>query len=146
MHQWSREAEQALHAAGWHPGRRVDTTSWRACFEPVGLPMHQAAQRFLGEFGGLTFDISGPGIGCAKVPFELDPTLCDGEDDRFRGWGEHVDRSLFPLGELDHGRFFLGIDENGFLYVVADFLTKLGAGADGMEDLLRGVRGEQVGI
>jgi hypothetical protein len=141
---WSAEAERALRTAGWHPGRRVDTTLWRDCFEPVGLPLHEAAQRFLAEFGGLTFEISGPGITRAKEPFELDPTLCDGEDDRFRGWGHRIDRSLFPVGVLDDGLFFLGIDEDGFLYVVVDFLMRFGAGVRGMEDLLLGVMGETI--
>jgi hypothetical protein len=109
---WSAEAERALRTAGWYPGRRVDTTLWRDCFEPVGLPLHEAAQRFLAEFGGLTFEISGPGITRAKEPFELDPTLCDGED--------------------------------GFLYVVVDFLMRFGAGVRGMEDLLLGVMGETI--
>ncbi|MEV1113516.1 SUKH-3 domain-containing protein [Actinosynnema sp. NPDC049800] len=140
------EAEQALRAAGWYPGRQVDTTPWRVHFEPVGLHLHQAAQRFLGEFGGLAFDIGGPGITSAKEPFELDPILCDGEEDRFEGWGDHVDRSLFPIGELDHGRFLLGIDEHGFLYVVADFLMRFSAHVSGLEELLLGVMGERADL
>ncbi|MCE6996709.1 SUKH-3 domain-containing protein [Saccharothrix sp. S26] len=144
MDRWTAEAEQALRTAGWHPGRQVDTTLWQVWFEPDGLPMHWAAQRFLGEFGGLVFDISGPGITRAKEPFELDPMLCDGEDDRFVEWGADIGRSLFPIGELDHGRFSLGIDEDGFLYLVSDFLRKFGAGESGMEDLLLGVMGEEI--
>ena len=146
MDLWSTEAEQSLRAAGWYPGRRVDTTLWRARFEPVGLFMHRAAQRFLGEFGGLAFHIGGPGITRAQEPFELDPMSCEGEEDRFEGWGDHIDRSLFPLGVLDHGRFFLGIDEKGFLYVVADFLMRFSPDVSGMEELLLGVMGERIDI
>jgi hypothetical protein len=67
-----------------------------------------------------------------------------GESDRFVEWGEHIGRSLFPIGELDHGRFSLGIDEDGFLYLVSNFMRKFGAGESGMEDLLLGVMGEEI--
>ncbi|MFI8423604.1 hypothetical protein [Streptomyces sp. NPDC085479] len=35
-------------------GRKVDTARWQSMFEAVGLPMHDAAEAFLQEFGGLT--------------------------------------------------------------------------------------------
>ncbi|WP_442790742.1 SUKH-3 domain-containing protein [Nocardia sp. NBC_01329] len=48
---------------------------------------------------------------------QLHPLLAlgEGEDDRFGEWGEEIGRHRFPLGELDHGRFFLGLDEHGEL-------------------------------
>ncbi|WP_157767833.1 SUKH-3 domain-containing protein [Actinosynnema pretiosum] len=50
---WSQETEQVMRELGWFPGRRVDTTRWREHFTSVGLPPTEAAERFLGEYGGL---------------------------------------------------------------------------------------------
>lgn len=54
----------------------MDITAWRTRLEAGGFVMHQAAERFLAEFGGLTFAHRGPGISLARAPFELDPLLC----------------------------------------------------------------------
>ncbi|MGW1554166.1 SUKH-3 domain-containing protein [Streptomyces sp. NPDC002346] len=56
------------------PGRKRDTSRWRSPYERTGPATHDAAETFLQEFGGLTVSISGPGTGCARTPFELDPT------------------------------------------------------------------------
>lgn len=108
-------------------------------FEAVGLAMHDAAEAFLQEFGGLTVNVSGPGISCARAPFELDPELAWGEDDRFAEWGESIGHRLFPLGELDHGRFFLGIDEVGAIYLVAGWVASFGPMPPAMQNLVLGV-------
>lgn len=104
--------------------------------------MHDAAERFLAEFGGLTFDLSGPGLSMARQPFELDPLLCLGEDDRFAEWGEVIGRSLFPLGELDKGRFFLGIDETGEVYLIETWLASFGPARDAIGNLILGIAPE----
>lgn len=65
-----------LRAAGWYPGRKVDVGSWAAEFAARGIVMHDAARRFLEGFGGLNVEIGGPGISCAREPFELDPAAC----------------------------------------------------------------------
>lgn len=49
---------------------------------------HDAAGAFLAEFGGLDVQISGPGITCAKTPFNFDPDNLIGEEDRFAGWSD----------------------------------------------------------
>ncbi|MGQ5654778.1 SUKH-3 domain-containing protein [Streptomyces sp. EKR5.2] len=139
MSSWSPEVDEVLEASGWTPGRRVDTACWRSMFEAVGLAMHDAADAFLQEFGGLTVDVSGPGISCARTPFALDPELTWGEDDRFVEWGEAIGRHLYPLGELDHGRFFLGIDEAGVIYLVETWVAGFGPMPHSMEHLVLGV-------
>ncbi|MEU5334215.1 SUKH-3 domain-containing protein [Streptomyces asoensis] len=139
MSSWSPRVEAVLKASGWTPGRRVDTSRWRSLFESVGLSMHDAAQAFLQEFGGLTVNVSGPGISCARTPFELDPELAWGEEDRFAQWGEAIGRRLYPLGELDHGRFFLGIDEAGVVHLVETWVAGFGPMPDAMENLVLGV-------
>jgi hypothetical protein len=141
---FSTETEHVLLAAGWRPGRRVDTAEWRTRLEASGFAMHDAAERFLAEFGGLTFEHGGPGISQVRAPFELDPLLCLGEDDRFADWGEVIHRTLFPLGELDEGRFFLGIDESGVVYLIADWLASYGMARDAIENLILGIAPETI--
>ncbi|MFE3267477.1 hypothetical protein [Streptomyces sp. NPDC059215] len=55
---------------------------WRAFREAV-TRCSVTSDAFLHEFGGLTVNVSGPGISCARAPFELDPEPAWGEDDRF---------------------------------------------------------------
>jgi hypothetical protein len=106
--------------------------------------MHEAAEGFLSEFGGLAFAHGGPGISRAREPLELDPLLAIGEDEMFREWGELIGEGIFPIGELDNGRYFLGIGESGALYLVSDWLARFGAGLIGMENLVLGVMPETV--
>ncbi len=101
--------------------------------------MHDAADAFLEEFGGLTVSISGPGINRARESFELDPELAWGEDDRFSEWSDSIGKRLFPLGELDHGRFFLGIDEDSEVYVVETWVAGFGSMPQALENLILGV-------
>ncbi|WP_268768167.1 SUKH-3 domain-containing protein [Streptomyces yangpuensis] len=136
---WCAEVEETLDAAGWYPGRVVDTAGWRERLEAEGFRMHPAAEKFLREFGGLAVGYGGPGITRAREPFEFDPLLALGEDDRFGEWGEIIGRCLFPLGELDHGRSFLGLDEQGELYVVDSGLARFGRMPDAMVNLALGV-------
>jgi hypothetical protein len=132
-----RKVERVLTTSGWFPGRRVDTATWRA---GIDLEMHPAAESFLSEFGGLQVDIYGPGKSVAREPFELDPLLCQGEEDRFVEWGANLGCSLYPLGELDQGRFFLGIDELGVIYLVVDWLASFGSADEGLTALILGIK------
>ncbi|MCM3299992.1 SUKH-3 domain-containing protein [Streptomyces pseudogriseolus] len=139
MSSWSPEVDGVLKASGWTPGRKVDTARWRSMFEAAGLVMHDAAEAFLQEFGGLTVNVSGPGISRAREPFELDPEVACGEEDRFTEWSEAMGRHLYPLGELDHGRFLLGIDEVGVIHVVETWVASFGPIPQAMESLVLGV-------
>ncbi|WP_437074765.1 SUKH-3 domain-containing protein [Streptomyces sp. enrichment culture] len=139
MSEWSPEVLEVLEASGWTAGRRVDTAGWRSVFEGAGIVMHDAAETFLQEFGGLTVSIGGPGVSAAREPFELDPELAWGEEDRFSEWSEVLGRELFPLGELDHGRFFLAIDEHSEIYLVETWVASFGAMPHALENLILGV-------
>lgn len=108
-------------------------------FELANLSMHGAAETFLQEFGGLTVNIGGPGITCAREPFELDPELAGGEEDRFSEWSESIGRRLYPLGELAHGRFFLGIDEVSEIYLVETWVAGFGTMPQALGNLILGV-------
>ncbi|MFI8350972.1 SUKH-3 domain-containing protein [Streptomyces sp. NPDC085596] len=146
MNDWTPEVVRVLEASGWAPGRRVDTGCWRSMFEPVGLVMHGAAEAFLREFGGLTMNVSGPGITCARTPFELDPELAGGEEDRFLEWSESIGRRLFPVGELDHGRFFLAIDEVDEIYLVETWIASFGPAPQALENLVLGVAPRRIEV
>ncbi|NUP23769.1 MAG: SUKH-3 domain-containing protein [Streptomyces sp.] len=141
---FSSDVADVLRTSGWDPQRTVDPTQWTLPFEERGIRAHQQAQEFLAEFGGLNVDISGPGVNCAREPFELDPLLCLGEEDRFSEWGEELGLQLFPLGELDQGRFFLGMDENGVVYLVADWVARFGPWPQAIDALVRGVAPEEI--
>ena len=101
--------------------------------------MHRAAAEFLAEFGRLNLEIDGPGISSAREPFELDPELCVGEEGRFAEWSADLGCSLFPIGELDRGRFFLGISEVGEVYLVETWVASFGVGDAALEGLILGV-------
>lgn len=88
--------------------------------------MHDAADGFLREFGGLVVPYGGPGVTRAREALEFDPLSAIGEDDRFAEWSETVGKSICPIGVLDQGRFFLGIDEDGMIYLVSDALARFG--------------------
>ncbi|MER8235672.1 SUKH-3 domain-containing protein [Streptomyces sp. NPDC094049] len=139
LHAWSSEVERVLREAGWHPGRAVDTRGWKERLEQDGFRSHAAAEDFLREFGGLAVGHGGAGITRAREPFDLDPLLALGEADRFGEWGEEIGHHLFPVGELDRGHAFLGLDEDGGLYVVANWLARFGPMPEAMENLVLGV-------
>lgn len=145
MGEMAPEVVGALGAAGWVPGRRVDVEPWRRMFAGSGLDMHPAAEAFLAESGGLRVDVSGPGITVASTPFDLDPAPCQGEEGRFLGWRERTGRRLHPLGELDHGRFFLGIDERTEIYLVETWVAAFGPVDRALEALVLGIRPTEVG-
>ncbi|MEU9334265.1 SUKH-3 domain-containing protein [Streptomyces sp. NPDC048290] len=139
--------ERTLRAAGWAPGRNVPTGGWRAALEASGLVrMHRAARGFLAEFGGLRVRVDGPGITCARTPFHFDPGLLTGEEDRFADWSAALGRAVFPIGELDEGRFFLGIDERGEVYLLETWVARFGPVRDALEKLVLGIAPERVDV
>lgn len=140
MARFSSQVDEDLRAAGWKPGRAVDVGGWQRRLEASRLVrMHPAAARFLAEFGGLKVEIVGPGVSVARQPFELDPDLADGEEDRFAEWGADIGCSLFPIGILDRGRFFLGISEVGEIFLVETWVASYGIGDTALENLILGV-------
>ncbi|GAA4079190.1 SUKH-3 domain-containing protein [Streptomyces shaanxiensis] len=141
---FSSNVVDVLRTSGWDPRRTVDPAQWALPFEERGIRAHEAVQEFLAEFGGLSVAVSGPGVNCAREPFELDPLLCLGEEDRFSEWGEELGLHLFPLGELDRGRFFLGMDENGLVYLVADWIARFGPWPQAIDALVLGVAPEEI--
>ncbi|MBF6045538.1 hypothetical protein GO001_09935 [Streptomyces sp. NRRL B-1677] len=140
----SEEVEVVLREAGWFPGRQVSVEAWKTQFASRGVHMHHAAERFLTEFGGLTVEVHGPGVTCAREPFELNPSLCLGEEDRFAEWSAVVGSSIYPIGEMGDGRFFLGIDEASIVYLVADWIARYRPEVTTMESLVQGIAPEEI--
>jgi hypothetical protein len=137
--------EETLRAAGWWPGRSVPVQPWREMLEATGLVrMHEAAELFLSEFGGLDVQISGPGINVAKTPFHFDPEQVAGEEDRFADWNVTLGRDIFPIGELDQGRFFLGVDKDGEIHLVETWVATFGRAQEALEKLILGVAPRRV--
>ncbi|WP_200426050.1 SUKH-3 domain-containing protein [Streptomyces sp. NE5-10] len=141
---FSPETQSALQNAGWFQGRQVDTGAWRASLP--GVHMHAAAERFLQEFGGLHVQSSGPGEKHKRTPFEIDPNLAIGEDDRWLELSQMFDRAFFPIGGEDFGEFFLGIDEEGEIYFLMNWAISLGRGDYALENLVRGLSRERLVI
>jgi hypothetical protein len=134
------EVDLVLREAGWAPGRQINAESWLAALETEGLKRHPAVSAFLAEFGGLAINISGPGISRSREPFEFDPALCLGEGDRFLEWNEEIKKTIFPVGVHNEGRFFLGIDEFGELYLVETWVASFGRMPEAMNNLILGVQ------
>ncbi|MDI3405067.1 SUKH-3 domain-containing protein [Streptomyces cavernicola] len=122
-----------------------DTDQQLLIFRAANDEMHAAADAFLQEFGGLTVNIAGPGVDRAREPFALDPELALGEGDRFAEWGDLLGRRLFPVGELDHGRYFLGVDERRELYLVETWLAGFGSLPEALDNLILGVAPHRIG-
>ncbi|MER7501441.1 SUKH-3 domain-containing protein [Nonomuraea pusilla] len=144
--EFTEQVESVLRAAGWERERSVDVSEWRSRFGERGIDMHDAAAAFLAEFGGLTVEAGGSGAAFPRESFELDPSLAYGEEERFTAWSEIIGHSLFPLGELDRGRFFLAIDEETNVYLVADWIAGFGAMPGAMENLISGGRPERLDV
>ncbi|MFJ5989734.1 SUKH-3 domain-containing protein [Lentzea sp. NPDC092896] len=136
---FSEECERTLRRVGWYPGRAVDVEPWRVPLEESGFVFPEAVVRFLTEFNGLSFPDNGRGISRAREAFEFDPLLLVGEEERFSAVGAKHGLVLAPLGELDHGRFYLGMDEHGAVYDVTDTVAFYGVGDAGLESLVLGV-------
>jgi len=68
------------------------------------------------EFGGLAFDVPGPGRTLARTPFLLDPRCGLHSPRTLADLGRALDTRLAPLGEELYGQALLAIDEQGRVY------------------------------
>src|SRR5687768_9853466 len=97
---WSAETDQVLRRAGWRPGRSVPTATWewilreRGCFE-----IHEAARRFLGEFGGLViYGLPADSI-TTQSAIRLDPLKAEWDDETFVRISDEAGTHLYPVGQ-----------------------------------------------
>ncbi|MFI9768216.1 SUKH-3 domain-containing protein [Streptomyces sp. NPDC052415] len=139
---WSAETDRVLRRAGWYPGRSVCTAEWENTLrEHGGFEMHEAARRFLAEFGGLESTERGPGKTMARMGFTFDPTVAEWDDEIFDVLSGQAGVDLYPIGSADRRNNYLGIASNGAVYVGMDSVTLLAETADeALEKLVEGIR------
>ncbi|MBC2908239.1 SUKH-3 domain-containing protein [Streptomyces cupreus] len=139
---WSAETDRVLRRAGWYPCRSVSTAEWESTLlERGGFEIHEAARRFLAEFGGLESAERGPGQTMARMGFTLDPTVAEWEDEIFDVLSEEAGTDLYPIGAADRRNVYLGIAPTGAVYVGMDSVTLLAETPDGaLEKLVEGIR------
>jgi hypothetical protein len=136
----SAEAHAILCAAGWFPERHVDTAAWNSSFVETGLQMPPPAAAFLGQFGGLAFDLVGSGATHPYCSCEIDPMVAwHSEEERFVKWSRLIGRNIFPTGELDRGRALLGMDESAELYLVSTTIASFGRMPLALDNLICGI-------
>jgi hypothetical protein len=117
------EAVEVLRMAGWEPGRTVgsDVNTWeRELASKGGFVMNGPARQFLIEFGGLAWPRRGAGEHLPSYSFNFDPCSAIYENDRFEEAEQYVGESLFPVGEVLNGHYFLALGESGTFYLVMD--------------------------
>ncbi|MEV7216678.1 SUKH-3 domain-containing protein [Kitasatospora cineracea] len=114
----------ALKQAGWHPGRWEirQAELWADALVAYGGPLEPqhavfpAAIEAWAEFGGLAFDVPGPGDTLARTPFLLDPRCGLHAPRTLTDLGRALDTRLAPLGEELYGQALLAVDEQGRVY------------------------------
>ncbi|MFI0939218.1 SUKH-3 domain-containing protein [Streptomyces sp. NPDC021020] len=139
---FSDEVHQALTRAGWFPGRQVAVDLSGAGLS--GFAWHQAARFFLSEFAGISVEVKGSGVSVAREPFLFDPEAAVGEEDRFEAASERFARHFCPVGEIGRGEFFLAIDENAVMYLLAHEVFRLGPVDEALANLVLGVKATRV--
>ena len=141
MSRFTPAVEEVLRAAGWSPGRELPDSRLQAWSDQLGggFTMFDTAAAALREFGGLDVDQSGPGRDRAREPFEIDPYLAVGEEDRFRLYTDEYGMALYPLGEAAGSHYFLAIDPTGRTYLVMDDIQLIAESFDeALESLIQG--------
>lgn len=139
---WSAETDWVLRRCGWHPGRSVSTADWerRLHEDDEGFVLHDAARRFLGEFGDLEISQRGPGRSAARSPFRLDPLAALYESEIFDDLSEQVGERLYPLGAIDGGVSFLCMAATGAVFTGMDDPHLLArSGDEALNKLIEGI-------
>ncbi|MDJ0340360.1 SUKH-3 domain-containing protein [Streptomyces sp. H10-C2] len=140
---WSAETDRVLRMAGWRPGRSVSTEEWERVLHESDedFTIHEAARRFLTEFGGLEINQKGPGRTMHRSPFRLDPLVAKWDFELIDLQSEEVGTYLYPLGDSSNGNFYLTMAANGAVYMGLDYVNLLADTADeALEKLIVGIR------
>ncbi|MFG2326693.1 SUKH-3 domain-containing protein [Streptomyces sp. NPDC048568] len=118
---WSTRTETVLRRAGWRPGRAVPTVTWESVLrERGGFAPHEAARRFLAEFGGLvTYGWPADTIATSSA-ISFDPLTAEWQDERFARASREAGAPLYPVGTADEGATLLGLGEDGSLHLLRD--------------------------
>lgn len=138
---WSEVTDRVLHRAGWYPGRSTPTAAWESTLrEEGGFEPHEAARRFLAEFGGLSVVRESDHMKGWRE-FQLDPVLAKWDHEILEDLSEQAGTYLYPIGMADHRNFYLGMAPNGAVHVGMDYVNLLADTADeALEKLIRGTQ------
>jgi SUKH-3 immunity protein len=118
--EWSELTYRVLRSTAWHPGRAVPVDDWESALRQHGFDFHDAARRFLREFGGLRTDTWTPGPVMPQSPFRFDPRADATEHERFARFSAKAGADLCPIGVADSGESFLGMTAGGSVYIGRD--------------------------
>ncbi|MEU6453039.1 SUKH-3 domain-containing protein [Streptomyces sp. NPDC047065] len=118
---WSPRTDTVLRTAGWRPGRAVPTATWESILrERGGFAPHDAARRFLAEFGGLVTHGWPADTIATSSAIRFDPLAAEWQDERFARASREAGASLYPVGAADEGAALLGLGEDGSLHLLRD--------------------------
>jgi 8-oxo-dGTP pyrophosphatase MutT (NUDIX family) len=112
---------------------------WKVWAQEAGVPVHQAGEAALEEFGGLCFVGGEPGVDCATTPFVIDPLRCGGDTALIRETAEEIGEQLSPLGWIEEGKAVLVVAESGPVLALGDIDAVVGRTMD--DAVIRMVRG-----
>ncbi|WP_086563761.1 SUKH-3 domain-containing protein [Streptomyces africanus] len=134
---WSAQTDEVLRRAGWWPGRSVPTDTWESVLRERGsFVAHEAARRFLSEFGALvTYGWPADTITTSSA-IRFDPLKAGWQSERFAWASREAGASLYPVGTADQGASFLGITKDGALHLVRDRVEQLAETTDRALDRL----------
>ncbi|MFE1507968.1 SUKH-3 domain-containing protein [Streptomyces sp. NPDC058726] len=118
---WSGETDRVLRAGGWFPGRSVDTDTWESVLLQTGeFELHDAARRFLAEFGAVGVPHRDPSDSMPWMEFSLDPLPAIWDAEIIDDLAEQAGVDLYPLGMRDRGNQYLAMAEDGAVYAGMD--------------------------
>ncbi len=109
----------------------MPTGTWEAILGERGSFLaHDATRRFMSEFGGLvTYGLPSDSITTSSA-VRFDPLQAQWQDERFAKASREAGALLYPVGTADEGASFLGITEDGALYLVRDGVELLASTID----------------
>jgi hypothetical protein len=141
---FTSSVEDRLRKAGWYPGRKVPhlVSNWKVELSKSDRwTMFPKAEEALTEFGGLFVESSGVPLDFRPAAFYVDPSRLIYESECFKTFEAQIGRRLYPLGELDSGIDFIGIDEKGWIYHLLTYITLQGRSFDeALEYMILGKR------
>lgn len=142
------EVQSFLRSGGWAPSRsaRSLVSRWKQDFFENGeFYLSPLAEGILLELGGLSFDQSGPGETVARSSFFFDPTVAEGESDRFADFEKVIGARLCPVGEADDGYSYLAVAEDGRMLCLMDDGWIIGKSIEeGLVALVVGRKGQEI--
>jgi SUKH-3 immunity protein len=128
--------ERLLRAAGWHPGRSLETASVRSFLESEGYHVSDQAEQFLREFTGVSIDFT-RNRRTDTIWFDGKRAGSLADLDWVTYYEEQVKTSLTPIGYSNHEHLLLMAAADGSFYGgYDDFLWPLGEPATEMIEKL----------